>query len=326
VVPRVRISLPPPYSQFQNLICSAFGPFGSENPPEASFCGDCGASLGTGSAAGDRQPLPRSVAQPPRSTTLIQPEVADASEVPDGERKTVTALFADIKGSTELEQDLDPEEARAIIDPALKLMIDAARRYDGYIVQSTGDGIFALFGALVAHEHHPQRSLYAALACKRKSGAMPIAASPMLRSATVATCTGGVRPKPVLAAEAPRYWSSSCASGATRSLSVDKLVAGRAGQYYSHQSVDGIGVCLLNVGEGGSHACSVRARRRYPAARRKLAQRRRPESAIRASLSALLRRPAYHQRSVRRGNHDAVSVGFRWRRRGQPDAWAMRLG
>jgi len=81
----------------------------------------------------------------------------------DGERKTVTALFADIKGSTELAQDLDPEETRAIIDPALKLMIEAVRRYDGYVVQSTGDGIFALFGAPVAHEDHPQRALYAAL-------------------------------------------------------------------------------------------------------------------------------------------------------------------
>ena len=80
----------------------------------------------------------------------------------EGERKTVTALFADIKGSTELEQNLDPEEARAIIDPALKIMIDAARRYDGY-VQSTGDGIFALFGAPIAHEDHPQRALHAAL-------------------------------------------------------------------------------------------------------------------------------------------------------------------
>src|ERR1700694_1896463 len=60
-------------------------------------------------------------------------------------------------------EDLDPEEARSIIDPALKLMIDAARRYDGYVVQSTGDGIFALFGAPVAHEDHPQLALYAAL-------------------------------------------------------------------------------------------------------------------------------------------------------------------
>jgi len=75
----------------------------------------------------------------------------------------VTALFADIKGSTELMEELDPEEAAAIIDPALKLMIDAVQRYDGYVVQSTGDGIFALFGAPLAHEDHPQRSLYSAL-------------------------------------------------------------------------------------------------------------------------------------------------------------------
>jgi class 3 adenylate cyclase len=85
-----------------------------------------------------------------------------ASEHLEGERKTVTALFVDIKGSTEMMEDLDPEEARAVIDPALKLMIDAVHRYDGYVVQSTGDGIFALFGAPVAHEDHPQRSLHAA--------------------------------------------------------------------------------------------------------------------------------------------------------------------
>jgi len=63
----------------------------------------------------------------------------------------------------ELMEELDPEEARTIVDPALKLMIDAVHRYGGYIVQSTGDGIFALFGAPVAHEDHPQRALYAAL-------------------------------------------------------------------------------------------------------------------------------------------------------------------
>ena len=60
-------------------------------------------------------------------------------------------------------EDLDPEQARAIIDPALELMMEAVHRYDGYVVQSTGDGIFALFGAPVAHEDHPQRALYAAL-------------------------------------------------------------------------------------------------------------------------------------------------------------------
>jgi class 3 adenylate cyclase len=63
----------------------------------------------------------------------------------------------------DLMEDIDPEEACAIVDPALKLMMDAAHRYDGYIVQSTGDGIFAIFGAPVAHEDHPQRALHAAL-------------------------------------------------------------------------------------------------------------------------------------------------------------------
>jgi class 3 adenylate cyclase/tetratricopeptide (TPR) repeat protein len=68
-----------------------------------------------------------------------------------------------MKGSMELIEDLDPEDARAIVDPAIARMIDAVHYYDGYIVQSTGDGIFALFGAPHAQEDHPQRALYAGL-------------------------------------------------------------------------------------------------------------------------------------------------------------------
>jgi class 3 adenylate cyclase/tetratricopeptide (TPR) repeat protein len=102
------------------------------------------------------------------SDIRIGPEHADAAPALDGERKIVTALFADIKGSTELERDLDPEEARAIVDPVLRLMMDAVHRYGGYVAQSTGDGIFALFGAPVAHEDHPQRALHAALAMQEE--------------------------------------------------------------------------------------------------------------------------------------------------------------
>ena len=86
-----------------------------------------------------------------------------AATLTEGERKTITALFADLKGSTALIEGLDPEEARAIIDPALQLMMDAVHRYEGYVAQALGDGIFALFGAPIAHEDHPQRALYAAL-------------------------------------------------------------------------------------------------------------------------------------------------------------------
>jgi class 3 adenylate cyclase/tetratricopeptide (TPR) repeat protein len=128
------------------------------NPADANFCRKCGKAVGADESA--PSPDSTTVAKTPRGEVTDERQSAEGL---DGERKTVTALFADIKGSTELEQDLDPEEARAIIDPALKLMIDAVRRYDGYIVQSTGDGIFALFGAPVAHEDHPQRALYAAL-------------------------------------------------------------------------------------------------------------------------------------------------------------------
>jgi class 3 adenylate cyclase len=76
----------------------------------------------------------------------IAPE-QQTSEALEGERKTVTALFADIKSSTELMRDLDPEEARALVDPVLRLMLEAVHRYDGYVAQSTSDVIFALFGA-----------------------------------------------------------------------------------------------------------------------------------------------------------------------------------
>src|SRR5437899_8783121 len=102
---------------------------------------------------------------PPHLAERIRAEQAalEARGVTDGERKTITALFADIKGSMELIEDLDPEEARHLIDPALKLMMEAVHRYEGYVAQSTGDGIFAFFGAPIAHEDHPQRALYAAL-------------------------------------------------------------------------------------------------------------------------------------------------------------------
>jgi class 3 adenylate cyclase/ribosomal protein L40E len=151
------------------------------NPDDASFCEECGAKLELicpackasvsprarfckkcGTAIGPTKAAACTTVASPKSQILVAAAGA-ASEAIEGERKTVTALFADIKGSTELMEELDPEEARAIIDPALKLMIEAVRRYEGYVVQSTGDSIFALFGAPLAHEDHPQRALYAAI-------------------------------------------------------------------------------------------------------------------------------------------------------------------
>jgi class 3 adenylate cyclase len=133
---------------------------GAENRTDARFCDSCGAAFGPDAAVADLRPNPDDT--PTRVTET------SAAESLEGERKTVTALFADIKESMELIEDLDPEEARAIVDPALKLMIDAVQRYGGYVAQSTGDGIFALFGAPVAYEDHPQRALHAALRMQEK--------------------------------------------------------------------------------------------------------------------------------------------------------------
>jgi class 3 adenylate cyclase/predicted ATPase len=81
----------------------------------------------------------------------------------EGERKQVTVLFADVKGSMELLADRDPEEARKILDPVLTRMIEAVHRYEGTVNQVMGDGIMALFGAPLAHEDHALRACYAAL-------------------------------------------------------------------------------------------------------------------------------------------------------------------
>src|SRR5947209_2886431 len=96
-----------------------------ENPPGFKFCGQCTTALGSDSSKPGSSNVP---------TTIC---TIDGPAALDGERKTATALFADIKGSSELMAELDPEEARAIIDPALRLMIEAVRRYAGYVVQST---------------------------------------------------------------------------------------------------------------------------------------------------------------------------------------------
>src|SRR5215472_17220391 len=94
------------------------------------FCGECGAALVDTAPAS----APAATAANPGALGIrVKAEQSDDPTLLEGERKTVTALFADIKGSMVLMEDLDPEEARAIVDPALKLMVDAVRHYGGYI-------------------------------------------------------------------------------------------------------------------------------------------------------------------------------------------------
>jgi class 3 adenylate cyclase/tetratricopeptide (TPR) repeat protein len=154
----------------------------TRNQAVRRFCGQCGARLpracpscGFANAGGDRFcggcGVALADAAPPVATaapTAYTPDhlarkILGARGALEGERKQVTVLFADVKGSMELLADRDPEEARAILDPVLECMMEPVHRYEGTVNQVMGDGIMALFGAPVAHEDHAARACYAAL-------------------------------------------------------------------------------------------------------------------------------------------------------------------
>src|SRR3954465_3900594 len=162
-----------------------------ENPPQAKFCRGCGhrfasrcGQCGTELAADDQfcmecgTPIQGAAAPPPTAAPqatnrFTSPEtytpqhlaerIISSRGALEGERKQVTVLFADLKGSMELLADRDPEDARRILDPVLERMMEAVHRYEGTVNQVMGDGIMALFGAPLAHEDHAVRACYAAL-------------------------------------------------------------------------------------------------------------------------------------------------------------------
>jgi class 3 adenylate cyclase/tetratricopeptide (TPR) repeat protein len=119
----------------------------------------------TGGAA-QLQAAARDPERPPLAYTpgYLAEKILTAKHALEGERKQVTVLFADLKDSTELIRDLDPEAAQQLLDPALRRMMDAVHRFEGTVNQVLGDGIMALFGAPIGHEDHALRACYAALA------------------------------------------------------------------------------------------------------------------------------------------------------------------
>jgi len=164
----------------------------SENSPNSVFCDECGARLETACAncgepnrrgarfcknCGrliDQTPTtaPTTVPGVPPPDTYVPKRLAEkilaSRHSLEGERKQVTVLFADIRGSTKLVEGLDPEEAQKLFDPVLHVMMDAVHRYEGTVNQILGDGIMALFGAPLAHEDHALRACYAALAMQEE--------------------------------------------------------------------------------------------------------------------------------------------------------------
>jgi class 3 adenylate cyclase len=129
------------------------------NEGSEKFCGGCGRSLTTASSPVE----PRFSSPQTYTPKHLAEKILTSKSALEGERKQVTVLFADLKGSMELLADRDPEEARKILDPVLERMMEAVHRYEGTVNQVMGDGIMALFGAPLAHEDHAVRACYAAL-------------------------------------------------------------------------------------------------------------------------------------------------------------------
>jgi class 3 adenylate cyclase/tetratricopeptide (TPR) repeat protein len=137
-------------------LVAACGACGASNAPGQRFCGACGAAIVLDGVAGSASPesyTPKYLAE----------KILTSKSALEGERKQVTVLFADLKGSMELLVNSDPEDARRILDPVLERMMEAVHRFEGTVNQVMGDGIMALFGAPLALEDHAIRACYASL-------------------------------------------------------------------------------------------------------------------------------------------------------------------
>jgi class 3 adenylate cyclase/tetratricopeptide (TPR) repeat protein len=131
---------------------------GFENPTGFKFCGECGTPI-TGVVP--TEPLERDpLAYTPKH---LAEKILQSKSALEGERKQVTVFFADVKGSMDLQEDIDPEEWHRIMDRFFQILTEGVHRFEGTVNQYTGDGIMALFGAPIAHEDHSQRACYAAL-------------------------------------------------------------------------------------------------------------------------------------------------------------------
>ena len=136
---------------------------GAELLPDKKFCGSCGSPA-------TPEPIERQPAPQGYTPKHLAEKILTSRHALEGERKQVTVLFADLKGSMELLADQDPEEARRLLDPVLERMMEAVHRYEGTVNQVMGDGIMALFGAPLAHEDHAVRACHAALRMQQTVG------------------------------------------------------------------------------------------------------------------------------------------------------------
>ncbi|MFQ5953607.1 MAG: AAA family ATPase [Kiloniellales bacterium] len=140
--------------------------------PEARFCGACGHRIAQDAATPAQSPALKSERPERYTPSHLAERIRGSRGALEGERKQVTILFADLKGSLEMIEGADPEHTQAILDSAVGAMMDAVHRYEGTVNKVLGDGIMALFGAPLAHEDHAVRACYAALTLQKEMQAV----------------------------------------------------------------------------------------------------------------------------------------------------------
>jgi class 3 adenylate cyclase/tetratricopeptide (TPR) repeat protein len=133
------------------MVCTSCG---QQNREGARFCDNCGERLSTPYVAPDVQLV---------VPAHLQEKIREVQRSLDGERKQVTVMFADVKGSMDIAEDVDPEDWRRVLNRFYAILTEGVHRFEGTINQYTGDGIMAIFGAPIAHEDHARRACYAAL-------------------------------------------------------------------------------------------------------------------------------------------------------------------
>ena len=143
----------------------------AELPADSTFCNACGNPIRDGDIA--LTAALSHAAKPERAPAIYTPKhladkILTSRAALEGERKQVTVLFADVKGSMDLSSQLDPEQWHDVPDQFFSILTTAVHCYEGNVNQYTGDGIMALFGAPIAHEDHAQRACYAALDARHK--------------------------------------------------------------------------------------------------------------------------------------------------------------
>ncbi|MHA1983828.1 MAG: adenylate/guanylate cyclase domain-containing protein, partial [Candidatus Hodarchaeales archaeon] len=135
----------------------------SINPPNSKFCNNCGSNLQQYLKKENEEISSHPLSQYIPKELIPKLNKSDAFSGIEKERRVVTILFCDVKGSTAAAETMDPEEWLDIMNETFKYLITPVYRYEGTVARLMGDAILAFFGAPIAHDDDPVRAIQVGL-------------------------------------------------------------------------------------------------------------------------------------------------------------------